>query len=143
MYYLCHICITYVLCSSEMRLLALCLTKHKKARKLYDFSAFLFLMISVWKRILNQYFIKSNIVEEIILILMNVFFFVFYFKISRNKLILKKDIFLNVKYSLKLKKKLFKKKKFWLNVILKENRKKKNEVIIFFLWKKTVQKIFV
>ena len=56
---------------------------------------------------------------------MNVFFFVFYFKISRNKLILKKDIFLNVKYSLKLKKKLFKKKKFWLNVILKENRKKK------------------
>ena len=61
-------------------------------------------------------------------------FFVFYFKFSRNKLILKKDIFLNVKYSLKLKKNLFKKKKFWLNVILKENRKeKKNGVIIFFL----------
>ena len=73
------LCTTVVLCSSEMRLLALCLTKHKKARKLYYFSAFLFLMISVWKRILNQYFIKSNIVEEIILILMNVFFFVFYY----------------------------------------------------------------
>ena len=41
---------------------------------------------------------------------MNVFFFVFYLKVSRNKLILKKDIFLNVKYSLKLKKKLFKKR---------------------------------
>ena len=71
---------------------------------------------------------------------MNVFFFVFYFKFSRNKLILKKDIFLNVKYSLKLKKKLFKKKKFWLNVILKENRKKKMGLSYFFCEKKRYEK---
>ena len=50
---------------------------------------------------------------------MNVFFFVFYFKISRNKLILKKDIFLNVKYSLKLKKNIFKKKEILVKCDLK------------------------
>ena len=57
---------------------------------------------------------------------MNVFFFVFYLKFSRNKLILKKDIFLNVKYSLKLEKELSKKKKILVKCDLKRKKEKKN-----------------
>ena len=46
-------------------------------------------------------------------------FFVFYLKVSRNKLILKKDIFLNVKYSLKLAFFFVLKKEFCFILVLK------------------------
>ena len=116
-----------------MRLLALCLTKHKKSTEIIQFQCLFIFDDFGMKTNFKSIFHKEQYCRGDHSDSNECIFFVFYFKFSRNKLILKKDIFLNVKYSLKLKKKLFKKKKFWLNVILKENRKKKNGVIIFFL----------